>query len=308
MNLKELRERLWWELDNGQNVNDLSTLTAGNDVKLINEAIRDLADCLHIVKHDKTLLPSSVGVITLPSDFLEVLRVKYKDTDLKPVTNVLNLSTGTNAVTQYLLSGRTKMELYDTPPVVPTGLTVAPQGTPGTTTYGYRVSAVTSRGTSLLSAEATTSTGNAVLSGTSYNRLTWNAVAGATSYRVYRTTSGSATVSTGFLADTASNTYDDTGSEAVVDISLENGDYLFHLWYRAYPATLVNDTDEPADIPSEYHEKLVSVYAKAQFVRKFDYGLYQNLMHEWWNAVKNELRGVVFARYNPVYNDGSWEW
>lgn len=312
MNLKELREKLWWELDNGQNIDALATLTAGNDIKLINEAVRDLADCLHIVVYDKTLLPSSNGAVTLPSDFLEVLRVKYKDTDLEPVTNVLNLNIGTYSTTQYMLSGRSRMELYDTPPAVPSGLTVTPQGTPGSTAYGYRVAAVTSRGTSLLCAEATTATGNAELSATNYNKLVWNQVSGATGYNVYRTASGGTPSSLGFLASVAATTYNDIGAEAAVDdgggSTFNVDDYLLHLWYRAYPPELVDDDDEPHDIPEEFHEKLATVYAKAQFVRKYDYKLYQALMSEWLITVKKVLYGTVFARYNPVRYDGSWEW
>lgn len=72
----------------------------------------------------------------------------------------------------------------------PAGLTVTPTGTTGAVTYGYRVAAVTLTGTTLAGAEVTTATGNAVLSGTNYNALSWNAVPGAAGYQVYGRTAG----------------------------------------------------------------------------------------------------------------------
>jgi hypothetical protein len=64
-------------------------------------------------------------------------------------------------------------------------------GTPGSTTYGYKIVVhYSTGGTTALSAEGTTVTGNATLSGTNYNIITWSAVTGAASYKVYRTTGG----------------------------------------------------------------------------------------------------------------------
>lgn len=200
MDLAELRERLWWELSDGTNIDAMAMLTAGHDVKLINAAIRDLADCLHIVKQDKTLVPDA-GMVALPQDFLEVLYVKYKDCALQPVSNLWDIVEDT--VKQYSLPRRGVMELHDAPP--------EDDGTP------------------------------------------------------------------------------------------------IHLWYRAYPNELDEDTDVPADVPREFHEKLVTVYAKAQFVRKFDYLLYQQLMNEW-RILKKTLNGLVYARHNPVSNNARWEW
>lgn len=67
----------------------------------------------------------------------------------------------------------------------PTGLAVAPQGTPATTTYSYRVSAFNSVGETLACTSVNTTTGAATLNATNYNKLTWNAVTNATGYNIY---------------------------------------------------------------------------------------------------------------------------
>lgn len=57
------------------------------------------------------------------------------------------------------------------------------------TTYGYKVVAYLPDGTSTAaSAEVQTTTGHATLSGANYNAVTWGAVTGASSYRLYRVT------------------------------------------------------------------------------------------------------------------------
>ena len=78
----------------------------------------------------------------------------------------------------------------------PGSAAVTPQGTPGSTAYEYVVRAVVdyNGGISGLPATATTSTGNATLDGTNFNRISWDAVAGfdVIAYEVFRTVGGSA--------------------------------------------------------------------------------------------------------------------
>jgi hypothetical protein len=92
----------------------------------------------------------------------------------------------------------------------PSGVTVVPQGTIGSTTYGYRIVAVDGAGgVSLPSATVTTATGNASLSVSNFNRVTWAAIPEAVSYKVYGRTSGGEL----FIANVSSGTtYDDTGA------------------------------------------------------------------------------------------------
>jgi len=203
MTFKELKELLFWACDNGQNIDDLAFLGAGKDGQLINEALRDLADCLNIVKYTTTLTPDGSGKVTLPSDFVEALRVKYGDTDLTPITNVFDAAIGSGSVTQYMFTGRQAIQLYDVPAL------------PYSTLY---------------------------------------------------------------------------------------------MWYRAYPTGLVNDTDEPTDVPREYHETLATVYGKAQFVKKFgDIAQYQQLMG-LWSFIKKEIRGKLEVRAQQGSFPVRWEW
>ena len=64
-------------------------------------------------------------------------------------------------------------------------------GTTGTTTYGYKITAINGFGETTPSPEGTSPMGNAVLSGTNWNIVSWSAVEGASGYKVYRTTGGS---------------------------------------------------------------------------------------------------------------------
>ena len=63
-------------------------------------------------------------------------------------------------------------------------------GTVGTTTYGYKITAINTFGETTPSPEGTSAAGNAVLSGTNWNIVSWSAVEGCTGYKVYRTTGG----------------------------------------------------------------------------------------------------------------------
>lgn len=92
----------------------------------------------------------------------------------------------------------------------PTGLTVTPTGAAGTTTYGYRITALVGIGETLPCAEVTTTTGNAALSGANYNALAWTAVPGATGYRVYGRTAGGELL----ITTVTTNSYNDTGTLA----------------------------------------------------------------------------------------------
>ncbi len=91
----------------------------------------------------------------------------------------------------------------------PTSVTVTPTGTAGVTTYSYRVSSVDSTGGETVPTTATTTiVGNATLSATNYNAVSWSAVSGANHYRVYGRTSGSEL----FIASTTATSYLDTGA------------------------------------------------------------------------------------------------
>ena len=75
--------------------------------------------------------------------------------------------------------------------ITPATVNVATAGTAGVTSYSYQVSAVNAIGETVASAVTTISTGNASLTGSNYNIITWTSVPHATSYRIYGRISGS---------------------------------------------------------------------------------------------------------------------
>lgn len=96
----------------------------------------------------------------------------------------------------------------------PAAPTVAAQGTGGSTTWGYKVTAHSEVGETLASSETQITDGNATLDGTNYNQVSWSAVDGAIEYSVYRTTAGGTPSSTGLLFTTSLLSVNDKGSAA----------------------------------------------------------------------------------------------
>jgi len=88
-------------------------------------------------------------------------------------------------------------------------------GTPGATTYKYKIVATLDSGETLVSSEATTTTGNGTLDATNYVQIDWVAVGGALEYRVYRT----AGATTGLIAQIQSgtNSFKDQGATLSVN-------------------------------------------------------------------------------------------
>lgn len=94
----------------------------------------------------------------------------------------------------------------------PTNLTVNEQGTAGTTTYSYRVSAFNDAGETLATSSVSITDGNATLSATNFNRLDWDDVSGATGYNIYgREATGNGET---FLDTVYVSTYDDKGGRS----------------------------------------------------------------------------------------------
>ena len=89
----------------------------------------------------------------------------------------------------------------------PTGLALTTFGTAGTTTYAYRVSALSGTGETLACSEVTIGTGNATLSASNYNTLNWSYVPGAEKYVIYGRTAGAEQK----LVTQANFTYNDVG-------------------------------------------------------------------------------------------------
>lgn len=88
----------------------------------------------------------------------------------------------------------------------PSAPTVTPVGTPGSTTWGYKVTAVTDSGETLASTEQTTTSGPSTLGVSDYIEVSWSKVDGAVGYNVYRTTAGGSPSSTGFIVQVGRET------------------------------------------------------------------------------------------------------
>jgi hypothetical protein len=92
----------------------------------------------------------------------------------------------------------------------PTGGSVTPQGAAGSTTYNYKVTAIADEGSeeSLPTSALSTSTGNATLDSTNFNRIAWSTVAGAGKYDVYKADGDSGLY--GYIGTTEDLQFDDT--------------------------------------------------------------------------------------------------
>lgn len=128
----------------------------------------------------------------------------------------------------YFFNGSDNLRTYDgtnvtvyTALTTPANLTVSPQGTTGSTTYSYRVSAFNDQGETLAIAAVQTTGGNATLSTSNFNRLDWDDVTGATGYNVYgREATGYGHTYMATVYGESNSTYDDTGVDDPDSITL----------------------------------------------------------------------------------------
>lgn len=118
----------------------------------------------------------------------------------------------------------------------PENLTVTAQGSTGSATYGYKVTALNKAGETLPCAEVTINDGAASLNETNFNRLSWDPVENAVQYAVYRSTADGYLNTTGRIAVFSGTSLDDTGLTAegseptkntAYDHKGESGDYDF---------------------------------------------------------------------------------
>ncbi len=91
----------------------------------------------------------------------------------------------------YCFNGSDDLRVYDGSSITTytalaetASVTVTPTGTTGSTAYSYTISAFNNQGENI-GTTGTTATGNATLSATNYNALSWSAVSNATGYNIY---------------------------------------------------------------------------------------------------------------------------
>lgn len=116
----------------------------------------------------------------------------------------------------YIFDGINDLRRYDgstvttfTALTTPNAPTVTPTGTTGSTAYSYKISAFNAQGETIASSAGTTTTGNANLSTTNYNQLSWSAVSGAVGYNVWgRKSTG---LGETYMTTVYTNSYRDVG-------------------------------------------------------------------------------------------------
>lgn len=154
---------------------------------------------------------------------------KYANMDVTTVgTSDGTFPLGSVGTPGYVGIANLEATLVDTP----SAPVVANIGAAGSTTYSYKVVAKQAGGGYTIASPAgTTTTGNATLDITNFNRLTWSKVDDASGYDVYRTVGGA---TQGKIASVASGvlTLDDTGlvgdtvsapSSTIYDFAIEIG-------------------------------------------------------------------------------------
>ncbi len=125
-----------------------------------------------------------------------------------PASGNLIGTTDTQTVANKILNGLTISPL--TTPAAPTGTITLGTGSIGAGTYYYVITALDVQGETV---KGTQSTGQ-VLASTGEVALTWTAITGATSYKVYRSTTSGTYTTPAYIANPTANSYTDTAASA----------------------------------------------------------------------------------------------
>jgi hypothetical protein len=176
-------------------------------------------------------------------------------------------------------------------------LTVSPVGTTGATTYKYRVLADMDDGTTIASDEVTIANGNAVLSTSNYNRLTWVNATGIVNLRIYRQVGG--VIKRVFTIRNGAQDFNDFGSdEGETPPSLPTAGVLRPIAYKV--STQFNPTSETDWILVKIKLEIPSTYDTSQTSGK-----------QWMRvAVEGDTadeRMITLDRISLSLSDGGWQ-
>lgn len=176
-------------------------------------------------------------------------------------------------------------------------LTVTPVGTAGSTTYKYRIIADLDDGTEITSDLVTITNGNAALSTSNYNRLTWENAAGILNYRIFREAAG--VVKRVFTIRNGSHDYNDYGTdEGETPPSMPSASVLRPVAYKVSPEFTLSGTGIwhsfllSLEIPSTYDS---SVTTGKQWLR---FGI---------EGLAGQERVFVFDRVMLSTSNGGWQ-
>jgi len=176
-------------------------------------------------------------------------------------------------------------------------LTASTVGTAGGTTYNYVVIADLDDGTSIVSDVFVLATGNAVLSASNYNRLTWQNAVGVLNFRIYRSVGG--VVKRIFTIRNGGHDYNDFGTdEGETPVALPTAAVVRPVVYKVSSAF---DLASPGawslcritlEIPSTYDTSLTT---DKQWLR---FGI---------EGETGTERLILFDRVGLSSSDGGWQ-
>jgi hypothetical protein len=184
-------------------------------------------------------------------------------------------------------------------------------GVTGATTYGYRVSAINSVGETLASSTVTTTTGNAALTGSNFNRISWTRVLGATGYKVYGRTASSELL---MATLTTANHYDDTGAVSPSG-ALPSTNTTGYSSTRTSIGTLMKQQTGSADIDKWIGPMPVGISRPMEGSTAIP-GIMPHVIRwstdiDWLflvdNAAATTSRRIIFYVYNRATNVLAWE-
>lgn len=135
-------------------------------------------------------------------------------TEFAMARDALYVQNGTDNLVKVTIVGGVPTASTYTALTTPVNLAVTPAGTTGSTRYSYRVSAFNANGETLACVSVAITNGNATLTTTDKNNLTWDAVTNATGYVIYgRKAAADNGIGETKLATVNTNAYSDTGAD-----------------------------------------------------------------------------------------------
>lgn len=190
--------------------------------------------------------------------------------------------------------------------------TVTPTGTTGSTAYSYRISALNDVGETLAGVAGTTSTGNATLSASNYNAISWSAVAGATRYNIYgRTSTGIAEM---YLDTVDTNAYLDKGQrDPSVTLLPPTGDSTVGIICKKgiFAISRIFAAGDPTNPSRLYYSGAGDQLGKFSYFTVASGSTYYDIGGGWIDVFKNDgsqIRdimpfqgGVVIWKDNAIY-------
>lgn len=189
----------------------------------------------------------------VPTNISGATMTASKRTEFAMARDAIYVENGTDGLVKITVSGGVPTATTYTALTTPTGLAVVQNGTTGSTTYSYRVSAFNANGETLAASSIQITNGNATLSTTNNISVTWTAVSGATGYVVYGRKPASINgIGETKLSTVATNSYTDTGADTASAILTppegnntggQKGSMIIYALSRLFVA---GDTDNPS--------------------------------------------------------------